>query len=78
MKNWFYVDSENQRHQVTEEQMQSLADSGVIKPATLVWTEGQAEWLPANQAVSALFGGASSAPPPPLPSGWTTKAFRLT
>lgn len=67
MKPWFYVDSENQRHQVTEEQLQSLADSGAIRPNTLVWTEGQAQWAPASQAVPMLFQNPAGAPPPPLP-----------
>jgi uncharacterized protein (TIGR00266 family) len=69
MKPWFYVDSENQRHQVTEEQMQSLADSGIVKPTSLVWTEGQAQWAPASQILPALFQNATGAPPPPLPAG---------
>ena len=69
MKPWFYVDSENQRHQVTEEQLQSLAASGVIRPATLVWTEGQAQWTPASQVLPVLFQNPAVAPPPPLPAG---------
>lgn len=68
MKNWFYLDTERQRHQVTEEQLQSLATSGVIRPDTLVWSDGMAQWLPAGQALPALFAGSVGAPPP-LPTG---------
>ena len=64
MNPWFYVDSERQRHQVTEEQLQSLAASGAVRPDTLVWTEGQAQWSPASQILPALFQRASGGPPP--------------
>jgi uncharacterized protein (TIGR00266 family) len=70
MKPWFYVDAENQRHQVTEEQLQSLVTSGIIRPATLVWTEGQAQWVAATQALPALFPPLTGAAvPPPFPAG---------
>ncbi len=67
MKSWYYLDSERQRHQITEEQLQSLAISGVISPATLIWSDGMAQWTAAAQAVPALFAGTGN--PPPLPSG---------
>ena len=71
MKPWFYVDSERQRHQVTEEQLQSLAVSGGVRADTLVWTDGQAQWAPAGQVLPGLFHLASAGgpPPPPLPAG---------
>lgn len=72
MNPWFYVDSEGQRHQVTEEQMQSLVASGVVRPETLIWTNGQAEWSRASQVLPALFSGGGSTPPPmppPVPGG---------
>lgn len=71
MKPWYYVDSERQRHQVTEEQMQSLAVSGGVRADTLVWTDGQAQWAPAGQVLPGLFqlAGAGGPPPPPLPAG---------
>jgi uncharacterized protein (TIGR00266 family) len=67
MKIWFYVDTERQRHQATEEQLLSLASSGVIRPETLVWNDSLAGWLPAAQALPGLFSAA--APPPPIPGG---------
>lgn len=71
MKPWYYVDSERQRHQVTEEQMQSLAVSGGVRADTLVWTDGQAQWAPAGQVLPGLFhlACAGGPPPPPLPAG---------
>lgn len=68
MKNWYYLDTERQRHQVTEEQLQSLAASGVIRPDTLVWSDGMAQWQAASLALPALFAG-SVGSPPPLPAG---------
>ncbi len=68
MNAWFYLDAERQRHQVTEEQLQSLAQAGVLRPDSLVWTNGMAQWLPAAQALPALFQ-TTPASPPPLPAG---------
>jgi uncharacterized protein (TIGR00266 family) len=65
MKPWFYVDSERQRHQVNEDQLQSLAQSGTLRTDSLVWSEGMAQWLPAGQALPAFFQGAVPPPPPP-------------
>jgi uncharacterized protein (TIGR00266 family) len=70
MNSWFYVDSESQRHQVTEEQLQSLAASGGIRAETLVWTDGQAQWSPAGQVIPSFFRqGMGAGAPPPLPPG---------
>ena len=68
MKPWFYVDSERQRHQANEEQLASLAASGAIRPDTLMWCEGMPSWVPAMQALPALFNQAAGGPPPPLPA----------
>ena len=68
MNPWYYVDSESQRHQVTEEQLQSLAAAGVVRPETLIWTEGQSEWRRASQVLPALFSRAAGTPPP-VPGG---------
>lgn len=69
MKPWFYVDSERQRHQVTEDQLESLVTAGVIRRETIVWCEGMAQWTPAAQAIGHLFGAAPATPPPAIPAG---------
>lgn len=69
MKNWFYLDTERQRHQVSEEQLQSLVASGVIRPDTLVWSDGMAQWQAASQALPTLFASGAGTPPPPIPAG---------
>lgn len=72
MKTWFYADSENQSHSVSEEQFQSLIAAGVIRPTTLLWTQGQPVWLPAAEVLPDAFR-ASASLPPPLPGGLPPK-----
>ena len=71
MKTWFYADSENQTHSISEEQLQSLIAAGVIRPGTLLWSQGQTGWLPASQLLPDLFHSAATPPPPPLPASAT-------
>ncbi len=68
MKTWFYAINPNQRESAPEGALQSLVAGGILKPETLVWSEGMANWAPASQALPHLFSGAG-APPPPLPTG---------
>jgi uncharacterized protein (TIGR00266 family) len=63
MKIWFYVDSERQSHQVTENQLESLVTAGAVRPESLVWTEGLPGWLPAGQALVHLFQQVTQQPP---------------
>jgi uncharacterized protein (TIGR00266 family) len=67
MKTWYYVDSNRQQQQVAEADLPSLVGRGVVTSATMVWTQGQANWMPAGQALPHLFAGAGGAPP--LPPG---------
>lgn len=53
-------------------QLQSMVQTNQFTEQTLVWTQGMAQWAPANQVpeLSSLFGNAASAPtPPPMPPG---------
>ncbi len=63
MKNWLYVDANQQQVQAPEADLPALKARGKIGAATLVWTEGMARWTPASEALPALFAAA----PPPLP-----------
>lgn len=58
---WFYVESQQQRGPVSEEELQRLRIQGVILPETLIWREGQANWLP-YETVFAV----GSTPTPPV------------
>jgi len=46
------------------EQLQTMATSGQIAPADLLWTQGMAEWKPASSILSGVF---PAQPTPPTP-----------
>ena len=58
---WFYLEGEEQIGPYPGEQLADLVSSGHIQRATLVWTEGMAEWLPAEQ-IENLFPPAEPEP----------------
>jgi len=46
---WFYVDASGQQAgPITADVLQASVGNGSISPETLVWTEGMADWLPAQ------------------------------
>jgi hypothetical protein len=55
---WYYVDSGKRFGPIEPEQLQQLAQSGIIKPETLVWRKGLENWVAAN-LVKGLFEKAS-------------------
>ncbi len=65
MKTWHYLDAARQQQTALESELPALLEKGALTPATLVWTQGAAGWLPAGQALPALFPAA----PPPVPAG---------
>ncbi|GHC42148.1 TIGR00266 family protein [Roseibacillus persicicus] len=69
MKTWFYLNKQNQRKEVREDELAPLANSGEIAPGTMTWTEGQDGWKPASETLTALFTDEGGAAPPPLPAG---------
>jgi uncharacterized RDD family membrane protein YckC len=56
--NWHYLEGSEQRGPVTDADLETLVRGGKVGPATLVWHEGMAEWLPYGQVT-----GAPAAPP---------------
>lgn len=50
---WYYAENNERRGPLEEAAFQSLVVSGTIKPDTLVWREGMAEWQPYGQAAVA-------------------------
>lgn len=56
---WHYADNGRQVGPVSEEQLLQLVQSDVVRPETLVWHLGMAEWKPFREA------GPTSAPPLP-------------
>jgi uncharacterized protein (TIGR00266 family) len=69
MKTWHYADANKQQFQITEDQLPTLIAQGMVGPATMMWSQGLANWQPAQNALPAFFSGNASANvPPPVPS----------
>ncbi len=64
--NWYYADGGQQRGPVTEAELAGLIQSGVVRPETLVWRDGMAEWRPLAEARPAAL--ASTSPQPAVPA----------
>jgi type IV pilus assembly protein PilA len=63
--NWFYADAQNQQQGPVERSwFASAYRNGTITPATLVWREGLAGWVPLTQAASELHLVIVGGPPP--------------
>lgn len=63
---WFYVKNNTQQGAVSTEQLQSLYAQNEIDANTLVWREGQEEWLPISQIEELTMPSVSL--PPPIPT----------
>jgi uncharacterized RDD family membrane protein YckC len=69
---WYYAEAGQQKGPVSESELDGLYSAGTIKPDTLVWKEGMADWQPYRVARATLATGAqvtgpaggSSAPAP--------------
>ncbi len=62
---WFYRVDDKKRGPVGSADLKRLADSGVLKPADLVWKEGLAAWVAASSIKGLFPKVAFPAPPPP-------------
>lgn len=66
MANWFYASEGKQQGPFPEGQFRDLIAQGVVRPDTLVWTEGMAGWQKAAE-IPGLIGGGGA--PPMVPAG---------
>jgi len=67
-KNWYYAENGQERKgPVPESELKRLLDAGQLPASALVWSEGMAQWTPA-QAVKELQSN-----PPPVPPSETGK-----
>jgi uncharacterized RDD family membrane protein YckC len=57
---WYYVKDGARQGPVDEAEFNSLVGQSVVRPDTLVWSEGMSDWRPYSTVVPA-------APPPPAP-----------
>ncbi|MFT5467352.1 MAG: hypothetical protein ACI8UO_002456 [Verrucomicrobiales bacterium] len=76
MADWYYLDSSNERHQVSESELGSFAHAGTITKETNLWTNGMSSWLPAGQLKPGIFGEQGD-PPPPLPTNSGRKSHEI-
>ncbi len=67
---WYFVFAGQRQGPVPEAKIRELISAGQVKPGTLVWTEGMAEWVPvesvpalASFAAEAAQAGVHTAPP---------------
>lgn len=65
MASWFYASEGKQQGPFPEGQFRDLVAQGVVRPDTLVWTEGMAGWQKAAEIPGLIGGGA----PPAVPTG---------
>lgn len=64
MASWFYASEGKQQGPFPEGQFRDLISQGVVRPDTLVWTEGMAGWQKAAEIPGLVGGG-----PPMVPAG---------
>lgn len=74
-KNWYYVvGGQERRGPIAEGELKQMIADGRVTLATLVWSEGMAEWAPASTIAALLPPSippipSGAVPPPPPPSG---------
>ncbi|OAF09099.1 DUF4339 domain-containing protein [Bradyrhizobium neotropicale] len=68
MASWFYASEGKQQGPYPEAQFRDLVSQGVVRPDTLVWTEGMAGWQKAAE-IPGLIGGAGAPPMIPTAGG---------
>ena len=66
MASWFYASEGKQQGPYPEGQFRDLIAQGVVRPDTLVWSEGMAGWQKAAEIPGLVSGGGA---PPIIPAG---------
>jgi hypothetical protein len=66
MASWFYASEGKQQGPFPEGQFRDLIAQGVVRPDTLVWSEGMAGWQKAAEIPGLVSGGGA---PPIIPAG---------
>ncbi|MET4801882.1 DUF4339 domain-containing protein [Bradyrhizobium sp. LB11.1] len=65
MASWFYASEGKQQGPYPEGQFRDLIAQGVVRPDTLVWSEGMAGWQKAGEIPGMMSGGGA---PPMMPA----------
>ncbi|QOZ50121.1 DUF4339 domain-containing protein [Bradyrhizobium sp. CCBAU 53338] len=66
MASWFYASEGKQQGPYPEGQFRDLIAQGIVRPDTLVWSEGMAGWQKAAEIPGLMSGGGA---PPIIPAG---------
>lgn len=66
MASWFYASEGKQQGPYPEGQFRDLIAQGVVRPDTLVWSEGMSGWQKAAEIPGLMSGGGA---PPMMPAG---------
>ncbi len=67
--NWYYDQGGQRQGPVEEAELDRLIASGTVRPETLVWCEGMANWAPLKEARPAS-GAAAPGAASSVPEGW--------
>jgi hypothetical protein len=70
-RTWFFASQGQQQGPYPESQLHDLIAKGIVTAATLLWSEGMADWQKAGD-IPGLFSGYSG--PPPVPGSQRTLA----
>jgi uncharacterized membrane protein len=62
MSDWYYAENNEQKGPVNESELKTQLAGNRLPPDTLVWSDGMANWTPANQVPAFSFR------PPPVPA----------
>lgn len=68
---WYYADGGAQKGPVNQDDLKKLVEAGTVRPDTLVWSEGMADWKPYSEAFAPP---APPAPPAPTPDAAAPEA----
>ncbi len=66
---WFYLDAERRQHGPVEAgQLAELVRSGALRPDSLIWRDGLADWAPLSELAAELGIAPAAAPAAPMPA----------
>lgn len=58
---WMYVTTTGEPQPAEESELPGLARHGLLRPSTLVWHPGRADWAPVGELKPEIFGASASA-----------------
>ncbi len=70
-RTWYYANGADRRGPHTDSEMRALIAQGDVTPATLVWSEGMADWIPLSASELAPAGTTPVAPVSPAAASQT-------